>query len=305
MEKPLVSIIIPSYHRGEEIVSRALISALNQSYDNLEIILIDDNVSDDSSTFRQSNINLFNSIKKYDNRIKLILNNKQLGGALSRNEGIKASTGDYITFLDDDDYYKVDKVAHQLDCMICTDCNLSYTDLSLYDKNEKVIDRRLREETANFNQKQLLKYHLMKNLTGTETFMFKSDFLREIGLFDNVKMGHEYYLMMKALLNPNLKIKYYKSDDIVAFRTDSISISNGPQKIKGEKELYKFKKQYFYLLNKKEKRYLKFRHRAVLGISYSRRKNYAGSIFYFMAAFFTSPKASFAEYHNFKEIKRM
>ena len=95
-----VSIIIPVYN-SEEYIKRCLESVINQTYKNLEILIINDGSKDKSDEI----------IKSYkDDRIKYITQeNRGLSGA--RNTGIDNSTGDYIMFLDSDDSIDLDAVS--------------------------------------------------------------------------------------------------------------------------------------------------------------------------------------------------
>ena len=91
---PKVSIIIPIYNT-EKYLPKCLDSVLNQTYHNLEIILVDDGSSDNSGKIADE------STKK-DKRIT-VLHQKNQGQSSARNNGVKKSTGDYISFIDSDD----------------------------------------------------------------------------------------------------------------------------------------------------------------------------------------------------------
>ncbi len=93
---PKVSIIVPIYNE-EEYVSTCLLSLINQTLDDIEIILIDDNSTDNSLNI------LLDYAKKYPN-IKVYHNEKNLGQGASRNIGLSFATGEYIGFVDSDDY---------------------------------------------------------------------------------------------------------------------------------------------------------------------------------------------------------
>ena len=95
---PKVSIIVPVYNE-EEYVSTCLDSLINQTLDDIEIILIDD-----SSTDNSLNI-LLDYAKKYPN-IKVYHNEKNIGQGASRNRGLSLATGEYIGFVDSDDYIR-------------------------------------------------------------------------------------------------------------------------------------------------------------------------------------------------------
>lgn len=286
---PIVSIIIPTHKRKIETLERAVFSALNQDYKEIEVVIVDDNFGEELSSYRESTISFFGELIKKDKRVKLVLNETNLGGALSRNAGVKASSGEYITFLDDDDVYLNKKISNQLTYMIENKVNVSFTDLSIYNEKEKLIDKRNRSELTSMDKTYLLKYHIIKNLTGTETFMIEKQIFEKVNGFDDVKVGHEFYLVYKLLQFPESIFGYCPFDDIKAYRTSDESISNGPDKIRGEKANYKFKKQFFKDLSLKERRYLKCRYRAVLSVSYKRRKNYFLFFIFLVYAFITDP----------------
>ena len=185
----LVSVIIPTYKRKLDYVSNALQSVLNQTYDNIEIIVVDDSPND--FPYRDE-------IKKYieklnDDRVIYIRNEKNLGGSLSRNVGINASRGEYITFLDDDDEYMPGKVEKQLKFMLSNDCDLSFSNMIMYRLDGKVCDFRDHKGIRSYDNETLLRYHLTKNLSGTPSFMFKADKLKEIGGFKDAKMGQDFF----------------------------------------------------------------------------------------------------------------
>ena len=104
MIKPFVSIIIPTFNRSKYL-KRAISSALNQTYEKIEIIIIDDNSDDETDS-------VVRDFK--DERIKYYKNNKNKGPTFSRNKGIRLSKGEYITFLDDDDELLPRKIELQI-----------------------------------------------------------------------------------------------------------------------------------------------------------------------------------------------
>lgn len=102
----LVSIIIPTYKRSR-MLKRAISSALYQSYNPIEVIVVDDNGVGSSDSAHVSEI--VSCLR--DPRVRLICNEVNLGGAEARNVGICAAKGSYVAFLDDDDEYEPDKLA--------------------------------------------------------------------------------------------------------------------------------------------------------------------------------------------------
>lgn len=286
MTEPLVSVVIPTYKRTWEYLGRAVDSVLSQTYKNIEIIVIDDSPSNYEK--RNSVQNSMKSLCKANQNVRYLINEENIGGSLSRNRGIDAALGSYITFLDDDDEYLPSKVKHQVQFMQDNGCDLSFENMIMYNANGAVVDSREYIDLVDTDNEYLLSYHLMKHLTGTPTFMFKTEKLREIGGFENAKMGQEFYLMLKSI-ERNLKIRYYPVCDIKVYKHSDGGISQGKNKIVGEKALYSFKKQYFGKLNAKQRRFIRFRHLAVMVIAYMRNKMYLHACATAVASFVSSP----------------
>ena len=104
MSKPYVSIILPTYNRANQL-PRAIYSVLNQTYENFELIIVDDASKDDTEAI-VSQIN--------DPRISYIKNQHNCGAAGARNVGIKNARYDFIAFQDSDDEWMPEKLAKQL-----------------------------------------------------------------------------------------------------------------------------------------------------------------------------------------------
>ena len=109
MEK--VSIIIPTYNR-EKSISKSIKSVLNQTYNDLEVIVVDDGSTDNTEK-------IIKGIK--DTRIKYIKLDKNKGACYARNVGIKKATGKYIAFNDSDDIFHKTKIEKQV--MYLKKCN--------------------------------------------------------------------------------------------------------------------------------------------------------------------------------------
>lgn len=117
-EHPLITIIIPFFNRIKSTIN-SLYSALNQSYSNIEIIIIDDCSTEDITE-------LLDVIKNHSN-VFYHKNLENSGPSFSRNIGIKYSKGEYICFLDSDDIFQPNKIYEQLKFMVNRNYNCSYT----------------------------------------------------------------------------------------------------------------------------------------------------------------------------------
>lgn len=104
-ENPLVSVILPTYNRAE-LLKRAIDSVRAQTYENLEILIIDDASSDDTESI----------VRSYrDARIRYIRHSSNLGGAAARNTGLQLARGHFIAFLDSDDEWVPEKVERHIE----------------------------------------------------------------------------------------------------------------------------------------------------------------------------------------------
>lgn len=281
--KQLVSIIIPTYKRHLSIVKRAIESILVQTYKNWEIVLIDDSPSD----CKYSN-EIFNYLIELScEKILYVRNIENFGGSISRNIGIGLSSGEYITFLDDDDEYKANKVEKQLEFMIKEKCDMSFGDMVMINESGRVVDYRTYGRVSDDNKK-ILKQHLMYHFTGTPTYMFLKLRLISIDGFPIVKLGQEFHLMLRCIDN-NLKIKYHNFCGVIVHKHLDGGISQGTNKIIGEGSIFKLKKRYFSIFNIREKLYIYFRHYAVLGVARYRNHQNLLALLNFLVSFFCSP----------------
>lgn len=109
-KQPLVSVIMPTYKRSAYL-ERAIQSVLEQTYPNIELIIVDDN---GVGTTDGKAIEKMMSTYVHDSRVRYIQHEVNQHGGAARNTGIQAAKGELITFLDDDDIYRPDKIAQQV-----------------------------------------------------------------------------------------------------------------------------------------------------------------------------------------------
>ena len=124
-----ISIIVPCYN-VEKYVSKCLDSLINQTYKNIEIILVEDCSKD--NTF-----NILNDYIKKDSRIKLIKNKKNSGLSYSRNVGIKHATGNYLGFIDSDDYVSKEFYEKLIKTIFDEKASIAISDIKVVYENNK------------------------------------------------------------------------------------------------------------------------------------------------------------------------
>lgn len=288
---PLVSVVVATYRREKEL-KRALSSLMDQTYENIEVILVDDNAD---AEWNYKVEHLADQWKNESTRpLKYIRNTVNSGSAASRNKGIKAAEGEYVTFLDDDDRYGPEKIRHQISHMLEEKSDFSITDLELYNEDGKLEEKRVRKflnREVMDNQDRLLACHLLYHLTGTDTLMFRKEYLEKIGGFPPIDVGDEFYLMKEAITGGG-KLSYLPMCDVKALvhsRTAGLSSSAG--KVAGENVLYEYKKQFFSSLNRTERRQIRMRHNLVLAYAYLRERKYLSFSGYLVKSMADAPLA--------------
>ena len=269
-----VSVVIATYHR-DAALERALRSLKAQTFRSFEVIVVDDN--NDSVWSRK----VENIIKSQEGtEIRHIVNTENSGSAKSRNIGVENARGEYITFLDDDDEYLPEKIEAQYAFMKQGGYDFSLTDLELYYENGSLAERRVRDYIREYDRDSLLRYHFMYHMTGTDTLMFRREYLLKVKGFGPMNVGDEFYLMQRAIENGG-KLGYLNRCDVKAYvHSGSESMSSGDKKISGENELYRHKKKYFDRFDKKTIRFIRMRHYAVLAYAEMRRNRYAAAAKY-------------------------
>ena len=237
----LVTVIIP-YFKKKKYIQNTLNTVINQTYKNLEIIIIYDDVQIDE-------LNFLKKIARKDKRIIVIKNKNNLGAGLSRNEGIKKSKGEYIAFLDADDLWHEEKISKQISFMKKNSSNISHTSYAIIsDKTKKIVSLR---KAKNFDKVN----DLLKSCDiGLSTVILKKKILLENDLkFPNLKTKEDFVLWLKILIFKN---KIFALNEILTtWRKSKNSLSaNILQKILDGFKVYNkymgfnFVKSIYYLL---------------------------------------------------------
>jgi glycosyltransferase involved in cell wall biosynthesis len=171
--EPRVSVIIPTYNRAE-FIAETVESVLDQTYQNMETIVIDDGSTD----------NTRDVLRKYQDKIDYIYQDRS-ERSKARNEGFRHSKGDYIAFLDSDDVWLPAKLEKQVQILDETpDMGLVYTDVEFIDEKGNVYDGEACWDTP---ARKVLYEDLMTHnvITGSlSAIMVRRECLDKVGLFD-------------------------------------------------------------------------------------------------------------------------
>lgn len=262
-----VSVIIPTYKRAKFLI-RAVNSVLFQTYENVEVVVVDDN---GNGTKNQKAVETLLQ-KRFGNLEKLVYlkSESNVGGAAARNFGAGKSTGDYLCFLDDDDVFLPNKIKDQLAFMEKHHLDLSFSDIEIHDGRDRLVDRRIHSQyVKDTGNESILKYHLLYHLTPHSTYMFRRDAFFGTAGFRTETASQGFMLMLEAI-ESGLKIRYFPDVTAIQYIHNQGRFSQNLIHPGRARELYKIKQQYFDRLSKKEIRFIQFRLNAVLGFYYFR-----------------------------------
>ena len=187
----LASIIIP-YYKKKNYIKRTIKSALNQTYKNIEIILIYDDLDKKELFFLKKN---YSKNKK----IRIIENKKNIGVGMSRNLGIEASKGKYIAFLDADDEWKKNKLNIQIKFMTKNKILISHTSYNIINENRDIIGTRIAKNF--FDRDDLLKSCDI----GLSTVVLEKKIYNKNCKFSKFKTKEDFIFWLK-ILNRGYKI---------------------------------------------------------------------------------------------------
>ena len=190
MREELISVIIPTYNRRDK-VTYAVKSVLDQTYSNIEVIIIDDASTDNTEA----------EIKKIkDDRIRYIYLEKNHGAAGARNVGIKEANGTYIAFQDSDDIWEKEKLQMQIDKMAGTDnVGLVYCAMVQFDAKGRLLslipEKKLPEK---YTSGKIFDFMLTYALISTQTMLVRSDIINKMnGFNENLRALEDYEFALR------------------------------------------------------------------------------------------------------------
>ncbi len=218
---PLVSVVMPAYN-AEKFITDAVLSVLNQTYQDYELIVIDDCSTD--STYQ-----ILTEICKKDNRIKLYRNAVNSGVSYTRNFGVSKACGEWIAFLDSDDIWAADKLEKQLRATLReSHAVISYTASGFMDSAGNRYSYVMHAQA-----KTTYKMMLRRNLMSCSSVMVKKDVFTKVKMASD-EMHEDYSAWLKILREYPYAIGV--DEPLLIYRM--VSTSKSSKRIKSAKMLY-------------------------------------------------------------------
>lgn len=209
-QQGLVSIITPVY-QSERFIERTILSVLAQSYQNWEMILIDDCSHDKSAEIIQKFV-------EKDKRIKYLRLGTNSGAAVARNKAIEMAQGEYLAFLDSDDLWEPSKLEKQLEFMKEKNSNFSFTRIKIIDSNNNTI-----KETIPIPLKVDYNYLLKRTVIATSTVIINRHNITNFSM--PLRRGGQDYATWLQLLR-NIDYAYGLNECLTLYRVSSHSLSS-------------------------------------------------------------------------------
>ena len=204
-----ISVIVPVYN-VEQYLERCVDSIINQTYKNLEIILVNDGSTDNSGQ-------LCDELAKKDDRIRVI-HKKNGGVSETRNLGIRESNGNYVTFIDSDDVVSVKMIEELYSNLIDNGADLSIGNvIHNYNTNNVVFDNS-NNDILLWNNEEALKEFLKAKITSFYPVakLFKKNIISDLKFNVDFKLAEDAMFITEILLEKDLTV-VYSFKDIYAY----------------------------------------------------------------------------------------
>jgi glycosyltransferase involved in cell wall biosynthesis len=210
--KPLVSIVIPTFNRAN-LLLRSIQSVIDQSYSNIEILVVDDCSSDNTKDVVES---------FHDDRIRYFRHEKNLGAVAARNTGIAKARGEYIAFQDSDDFWLPSKLERQMRVFSSSPLSLGvvFTSYWLIDNGRKTFCPRA--SLAKQSNGKIHEALLRENFVNGPTSVVRKACFEKAGVFENLPRFQEWGLWLR--ISKYYEFKHINQPLVYAYRqSDSIS----------------------------------------------------------------------------------
>ena len=209
----MISVVIPAYNR-EKTITRAINSVLNQTYKDLELIIVDDNSTDGTEK-------AVKAVK--DSRINYYKLEENKGACFARNFGASKANGEYIAFQDSDDEWLANKLELQMSEMKKNNADMVFARLKLYE--EDIPNKCVRSAPRENKKSGVITYEelLSKTLVTTPTILIKKQIFDEIKFDEEMPRFQDWEFSLRVA--KKYKVYYIAKDVMKAYRQNN-SITN-------------------------------------------------------------------------------
>lgn len=215
-----ISVIIPTFNREKQI-RNSIKSVLNQTYNNLEIIIVDDGSTDNTKE----------EVKKItDKRVKYIKLKQNKGAAFARNIGIKKSKGNFISFQDSDDYFYPNKLELQLKNLINQNSSLDFCKIKVFYNSTYYYFVPNQETEQKIKNGSFLNELISNgNFISTQAILVKKEILNNYSFDPNFPRLQDFDFILRMIQ----KIKFsYTKEVLVDLHVQKNSLSKSKENLR-------------------------------------------------------------------------
>lgn len=252
MRSNKISVIMSVYNETDKELYKSINSILNQTYRNLEFIIMVDN---------PENKHILKCLKEYDDdRLIIVINDQNIGLTQSLNNALKIASGDYIARMDADDISVIDRLEKQMKLCEMKNLDIVTSNITLIDDKGKKIkslnNRRINSDIL-----------LLRNIYFHPTWLVKREVYEVLNGYNDIKYVEDYDFLCRAIIN-NFKIGIHP-DELLMYRIrkNGISKSNEFEQYcnairirnalkNSKKDLYKYNNYLENNLSEIEKNYI-------------------------------------------------
>lgn len=228
----LVSAIIP-YYKKKKYINETIKSILNQTYTNIEIVIVYDDIT-------KNDLNYLNENYSNNKNIKIVVNDRNLGAGQSRNIGIANSKGKYVAFIDADDLWDKEKIFKQIEYMKQNNFQISHTSYKIINENGQTLGLR---KSKNFNN---YKDILTSCDIGLSSVLIQKNLITDEIKFANLKTKEDFVLWLK-LLKSGFEIGSLEEILMTWRKTEGSLSSSIIQKLKDGYKVYNYHMNYNFI----------------------------------------------------------
>lgn len=237
-QKALVSVYMPTHNR-KMLLQRAIDSVMSQSYQNIELLIVNDGSTDGTKEFLEE-------IEKQDSRIRVFSYDEAKGACYARNVAIEAASGEYITGLDDDDEFLPNRIESLLSAY---EEKYSFVTSALYwdyGKSRRIVDARNAEITLE---------DVLSHKFATPQMLTKTQYLRDCGMFDtDMPTCQDWDAWTRLIISKGKAKKISDASYVIHTAHDGQRISVSSRKVEGMKKFIQKFERYMTSTNLKDLR---------------------------------------------------
>lgn len=195
MSNPLISVIMSTYNESRAELRKSVESILNQSYSNIQVVIINDNPRNVETKEYLETVQ--------DHRVEIYTNDKNVGLVASLNRALSYTRGEFIARMDADDIAELCRIEKQLQYLCSKNLDMVGCDICLIDVEDRVVKRRMHFPESN---QKVKKYIAWGSCLAHPTWLVKREVYQTLNGYRNVPYCEDYDFLLRVIAMPEYKV---------------------------------------------------------------------------------------------------